>query len=136
MPPGPFFVLDIPNAKGNRHRIKRGPAKWQRQGIAGQKGGGRPAADLFTGQAQHARRKIQSRHLNPSAFLTIYLQNDIPGTAGHIQDSAVCGKVQGGNHFSPPGHILAKAQQPVEQIIPRGDAVEHVAHKGKLPGFH
>jgi hypothetical protein len=70
------------------------------------------------------------------ATLPDYFQSHIGCPTGGIKHSGPRVQMQGGYQRPAPVNILAKAKQPVQEVVVGGDAIEHQAHKIKFISFH
>ena len=81
---------------------------------------------------QHLQGKIHAHHHSLGTEAAVDFQSHVGGAAGHIQQAGPRRQGQGIGQEAAPLDIPAQAQQSIQKIVMRRDAIEHLADEGKF----
>ena len=79
--------------------------------------------------AQHAEAEVDRDRAVPGAG---EVDAQVAGAAGQVEHAAAGGRAERAHGPAPPAHVEAERHDPVDEVVARGDGVEHVAHGGAL----
>ena len=123
----PWNIDDIAHEETGSDRVKALIREGQRQGVCARPGDAAPVGISALADAHHAQREIGADCLRARRPLQ-RLEGDVSRARGDIQQLAVGRQRRRLDDETPPFHILAAADDAIEQVVAPGDAIKHRPH--------